>query len=220
MHKILSADWTRKDVAEENDNLNKSYFLNPNKEYKNYPSFYKIKDALKLILSLDNNNLSLMDIGCGSSWLAVYLKEEGLLDRIKYSGSDLSEHMITNSKINYPTGDFYVYDIISGPTDHKYDIVTEAAVVELVSDWEKAVKNILLSTNKWVILHRLYCTEENETRVEQVETYLNLPDIRIHVSLPELNKILSEHGFSIVNSDIYEKNDSYWMGTFVICKEQ
>lgn len=207
------ADWTLEKIAEENHNLNEGYFRTGS--YKKYPSFYKITDAFNFILENDSKRpLEMLDCGCGAGWTGVYLEKEGFLDRIKYSGCDLSKHMCAYALLNVPSGIFFEADITKNALN-KHDVVYEGAVLELVEDWKAAAINMARSSNKWLIFHRLYVEEEKETRVEQVKTYLGLPDIRTHISVPELKQILSQEGFEIVKTDIWGRNKNYVMGTYV-----
>ena len=88
----------------------------------------------------------------------------------------------------------------------------ESAVLELVSDWKLALQNMLLSSNKWFIAHRLFFTQ-GETKTELVETYRKIPDIRTYISLTEFQKILENYGFEMKNID---KWDGINMATFII----
>ena len=93
----------------------------------------------------------------------------------------------------------------------------ESAVLELVHDWEGVLETMIKISNMWLVFHRLFYTNE-KTKFEQVKTYLGIPDIRIHIGLNDLNKILEKQNFKIVKQDKWEINDDYNMGTFVAKK--
>jgi len=211
INNIDVVDWSLPVLAKEHDVLNKTY-SNKN-EFDKYESFFKLKEAIDYIKS-DDNPTTLLDVGCGAGWQAVYLNKKGLLNNLKYTGADLSNDMCILAKQNYKDGEYYSIDIIKEKIKEKYDIVMESAVLELVHDWEFALRNMMTASNKWLVFHRLFFTEK-EMKYEQTSTYLNLPDIRIHISLVKLNEILKEQNFKIVKSDKWIVSDAYNMGTFV-----
>lgn len=209
---MIKADWTCFEFAKANHELNESYFQT--NEHKKFPSYFKIKEALQWIISeeKDNSKLSMLDVGCGTGWQAEYFRLEGLFDKIEYTGSDISTHMCDFAKKNCSSGNFIVSDIIQ-EIPGIFDIVSEAALLELLDDWKKAVSNIIKCSNKWIIFHRLFFTE-GETYVEQVVTYNNAADLRYHISLKELGSFLNSNGFSIVKEDVWI-TEPYKMGTFI-----
>lgn len=211
MTEYKNANWCAKAIADANDNLNRKYFKT--KEYLILQPYQEINSAFKDILKQSKKRpLNVIDIGCGCGWQAVFFKEEGFMSDIKFSGADVSKHMCDRAKKNYPDGDFFVHNIVEKPLNKSYDIVFESATLELVSDWEAALKNMLKSSNEWFIAHRMWYTDSNNTKIEQVETYNRLPDIRIHISLREFKSIINSEGFSIVRESKWSK--SYKMGTF------
>jgi len=71
---------------------------------------YKIMlDIIKL--NEDNDQVSLLDFGCGASHLFEYIKDQKL-NQIKYSGLDISHSYIELSKSKYPENTYYDYDIM------------------------------------------------------------------------------------------------------------
>ena len=209
MNTFIPADWKLPELAFDNNNLNKSYFESG--AYKTNVAYYKLKGALEYILNNDSNNLSLLDVGCGSGWHGVYLKKENI--NISYNGTDLSQHMCDNAKENCPDSNFIVLDITTSVPKNKYDIVMESAVLELVSSWRLSMANMLLTANKWFVAHRLFFTNK-ETKTEYVETYRKIKDIRTHIGMNDFNDVLLECGFELVNKDVWETS-AYNMGTFI-----
>lgn len=206
------ADWTLEKFAVENHKLNKGYF--DTNKYKTLKPYIKLGEAFNYI----NENVNIIDIGCGTAWYGVYLQKEGYLKHSTYSGCDISPHMCKLSKENIPNANFFVFDIASSSLENKYDVVLDSAVIQIADqDWKKVLKNMLLSSSKWLILHRLFYTND-VTKIEQVKTYLKVPDIRIHVGLNELKKELDKYRFSIVYRDLWAIEKCYNQGTFVIKK--
>lgn len=211
---MKKADWTLKSIAEENHKLNSSYFETG--EFKKLKPFIKLGENIDFVVSQEPNALSMLDIGCGAGWYGVFLKHHGIFNRATYSGCDISEHMCSLAKNNLPECNFFVHNISDSPVNEKVDVVLESAVLELADlDWKKVLSNMLQSSNKWVVLHRLFYTED-KTRTEQVTTYLNLPDIRIHVGLKDLEAEASAQGFKIVHQDLWANEKTYKQGTFIL----
>jgi len=215
MSKLINADWTDERLAQENNKINEEYFKKG--IHKDYPAYFKLKEAVEWILQRDNKRpLKFLDYGCGTAWYGVYLKDEGLFEHIEYNGADLSKSMCDKAKTNLPQSNFIVADASEEHFDKEYDVVTEMAVLELVPKWEEAMKNILKSSGKWCVFHRMYFKSHGEETVkEQVNTYLKIPDIRIHISLDDFDYILSKNNFDLVRADRWEKNNLYKQGTFI-----
>lgn len=209
---VQGADWTQFELAYENNKLNKGYF--ETNEYKKYDSFSKIIESVNFILKQEEKKIELLDIGCGSGWQAVCFEKEGLTNVIKYFGLDLSIHMCNFAKENYPNGNFLVADIMTNDLGKQFDIVMESAVIELVPDWKKCVSGMIKHTKKWLIFHRMFFTD-NETVIEQSETYNHIPDMRRHIGLVDLSKELLKYNFLLVKKDEWNISQSYKMGTFI-----
>jgi ubiquinone/menaquinone biosynthesis C-methylase UbiE len=216
MEKIAMADWTLPEIAFENNELNKGYFETGT--YVEKPEYYKLKEAFEFILKEDSKRpMEVLDIGCGSGWHALYFDKEGIGKEIIFNGADLSQSMCENAKKNFSAGNFFVGNIEEGSLG-EYDIVFESAVIEILSDWKNGLSNMLQSSRKWFIAHRLFFVEEL-TKTTQVETYLQLPDIRHEVGMKEVNEILKKEGFEMVKKDVWQVG-SYNMGTFIMRRKQ
>lgn len=207
------ADWTSFEFAKANSDLNKSYF--DRGIYNTFPSYFKLKEAISFILEKEQGNLTLLDIGCGTGWQAEYLRREGLLERISYTGSDVSVHMCDLAKQNCPVANFMVSNIMT-ETLGPFDIVMEAGVIELFDDWAFFATNMMKCCKKWLVLHRLFFTEQ-DTYLEQTISYNDVPEIRMHVNVLELEDLLVKNGFAIVKNDIWHTG-SYNESTLVAYK--
>jgi len=214
---ITAVDWKLPILAKENDELNAQYFKT--EQYKTIEAYYKLKSAIDYILSnTKKKSMKLLDIGCGSGWHAVYLQKENLLHRINFFGNDISQAMCNNAKKNFPNGRFFVGDITQEHYNKEYDIVMESAVIELIHDWQQGTLNMLKSSQEWFIAHRLFFTDE-ETEIQQVKTYNNLPDIRFLVGMKEFEEILDKENFKIVFQDVWHTRP-YKMGIFVARRQK
>lgn len=71
---------------------------------------------LEVIRPLTNHSIELLDFGCGLSHLYDYIIRHNLIDKIKYSGLDISEKFIQVSKNKYPNINYYCQDILERQT--------------------------------------------------------------------------------------------------------
>jgi SAM-dependent methyltransferase len=207
---IKAADWRLSQIAEAHNELDKAYFASD--EYKNYESFYKLKEAIDWIMEQGKVS-SILDVGCGSGWHAVYLQKEGIVPPLSYTGFDLSPRMCELASQNFPDGEFCELDICKQSVSPIYDIVMESAVLELVHDWRAALSNMLKSCHMWFVSHRLF-VKEDKTFAEQVQTYHNIPDVRFHIGMDDFKEILEQENFELVRSDLW-RTGAYNMGTYV-----
>ena len=205
------ADWTLPEIAKANNDLNAGYFVTG--EYSKYPAYFKLKEAIEYILKQDASS-TILDVGCGSGWQAEYLKREGLLSKINYTGLDISEHMCNNAKKNCPYANFIHSNIVTDMINEKYDIVYEAAVLEIISDWKSALIKMMNISNKWIILHRMFFVDD-KTITEQVTTYHEIPDIRHHIGINDLNSLIFQYNFILDKKDIWHISN-FNMGTFIL----
>ena len=58
-----------------------------------------------------NTTVSLLDFGCGAAHIIPFIEQNGL-DKIRYSGLDVSDKFIELCKEKYPDKDFYCLDIL------------------------------------------------------------------------------------------------------------
>jgi SAM-dependent methyltransferase len=72
---------------------------------------------LQVIKPIVATKTYLLDFGCGASHLYEYINRNNLLDRIDYSGLDLSEKFISLSKLKFPNINYYCQDILEKHTN-------------------------------------------------------------------------------------------------------
>lgn len=79
-----------------------------------WPNWDDLNTRFKVLTGLipDKGNYSILDFGCGSGFMIDFLKENGLINRVKYKGVDISQKFITIAKQNHPTFDFECIDIL------------------------------------------------------------------------------------------------------------
>lgn len=82
-----------------------------------WPKLEDVNTRYKVMLDLlwfnenSNNNISLLDFGCGTAHLFEYIKEKKY-DNIEYSGLDISQKFYTVAQKKFPDNAFYCMDIL------------------------------------------------------------------------------------------------------------
>lgn len=79
-----------------------------------WPNIADAKKRYSVMLDVvrdDNEDITLLDFGCGASHLYEFIKENNLA-QIDYSGLDISEKFIDLSKDKFPDLKFYCIDIL------------------------------------------------------------------------------------------------------------
>jgi len=77
--------------------------------------------VLSEIIDFSENNVSVLDFGCGLSHFYEYLIKEKLLHKIDYLGLDISERYIKRSIEKYPKNKYYCKDILKEDFDFDFD---------------------------------------------------------------------------------------------------
>ncbi len=84
---------------------------------------------------LNENNIKILDLGCGSSIICDFLP-----DSVEYVGVDISEKYVKYSKKKYPKYKFICSNICEKiPLDDKFDVIFSEGVMASLSD-EKLLK--------------------------------------------------------------------------------
>jgi SAM-dependent methyltransferase len=60
------------------------------------------------------DSVSVLDFGCGASHFREYIEHQGLGDRIRYSGLDLSPKFLELSRRKFPKLDYYDVNLLEG----------------------------------------------------------------------------------------------------------
>jgi len=209
MKDLKIADWSTKEIADANYEINLDYFKKGT--HRQYESFFKLKEAFEFVLGLiETRPLLVLEIGCGAGWQIKYLLEEGIAQHFFYEAMDISQHMIDYATKNFPNGTYSVGDIVSQQPEKNFNVVYEAATVQLLSDWRRALQNMMKCATDFVILHRVFYTTK-PSFIEQVVTYHNIPDCRHWINLDELSDIFNQGNFELIKSDLWRPD----LGTFI-----
>jgi hypothetical protein len=73
-------------------------------------------DVIRPARHPSGDRVHLLDFGCGASHLYEFIKREQL-QRIEYSGLDISERFIDLSRRKFPENDYWCIDILTAPQD-------------------------------------------------------------------------------------------------------
>jgi len=111
---------------------------------------------LQVIKPIMSGKTYLLDFGCGASHLYEYLLRNHLLDKIDYSGLDLSEKFISLSKSKFPDINFYCQDILDGHSNlPEFDYIImngvftekcDLSFLEMLSYFKKTLARVFTKT--------------------------------------------------------------------------
>ena len=102
-------------------------------------SFYYVHWTQILKFLKNQQNLSILEIGCGTGQLAHYLSDEGFKN---YRGFDFSAIAIEFANRTV-SSDFFVGDALDAKNyHHKYDVVICTEVLEHIKDDKQVLRNI------------------------------------------------------------------------------
>jgi hypothetical protein len=83
------------------------------------PNPQRIDIRSRIMLDMIRNDsspvMTLLDFGCGSSYLYKYIRDRDL-SRIQYSGLDISPKFIALSKQKFPNVTYYCMDVLENPS--------------------------------------------------------------------------------------------------------
>jgi SAM-dependent methyltransferase len=87
-----------------------------------WPNAYDLAKRFEVLLSTINfnhysssNRLKLLDFGCGPGFLLDFLAQKGLLDRVDYTGVDVTETTMMHGRITWPKHRFELRDVRDQP---------------------------------------------------------------------------------------------------------
>lgn len=103
-------------------------------------------DRLISQLKLDNEQITIHEIGCGLCDLYKYMLDKEL--QVKYSGTDIVKKMKSLAKHKYPEVDYFIRDILSTKTNDKYDYVVLSGTFNLPgkvskNDWSLFTRDMI-----------------------------------------------------------------------------
>ena len=132
-----------------------------------------VANELNLLATGRENQLKVLDVGCGNGALARMLNK----DNIMYVGSDISSVAIAEAKINVPWATFFQSDIdepIQSSQYDSYDVIVFCEVLIYV-DYEKVLSSYSQLLNKdGLFIISLYDVWRTKIILRKIRKELNL----------------------------------------------
>lgn len=192
------ASWLLPEVASEHDDMNRKYFEDGT--VGTYPYFYMLRDVIKTIIDTDGKPLSCLDVGCGAGWQAKYLETVGLTGQkgLLYEGLDISPHMCALAQKNFPSGKFYVGDVLEFTPNRTWALMMACGSMEHFTDWKEFLTKMTTFSSKWVVLHKVFFTDNNApTWIFKRAMYQGIEEVRVVMNYCEFTTTMNALGFSI-----------------------
>lgn len=207
-------DWREPWVAQEHDKLNRPLFEEGDPSSTLYFSVLTdmVFEAGKQgILDSDEGWRNMLDVGCGAGWQRIHLGREGLMERMAYTGIDLSEHMVELARLNlaaqpadrrlsncdtgepdvFETADLMQYQPARAPC-----FVMTCGVIELFEDWKAFVRRLASFGAKGILLHKIFF-DKRRTYQEVVWSYGGKREARTFILRKEFDEFVEELGYDI-----------------------
>ena len=110
--------------------------LYPSEAWALYPTLAKCKNVL--------------DLGCGNGAMSSIAKK--ISPKIKYTGVDHQDRMISAAKKEFPYATFYSDDLLNFlKTSKKFDCVMSWSVIKSFRNWRKLIEFMIQTSNKYII---------------------------------------------------------------------
>ena len=155
--------------------LVKTFFANGGWDFllKGHENIALVANELNLLATGRENQLKVLDVGCGNGALARMLNK----DNIMYVGSDISSVAIAEAKINVPWATFFQSDIdepIQSSQYDSYDVIVFCEVLIYV-DYEKVLSSYSQLLNKdGLFIISLYDVWRTKIILRKIRKELNL----------------------------------------------
>jgi SAM-dependent methyltransferase len=139
---------------------------------------------------------SFLDFGCGVGHYSVLL-DRYFPDRFVYTGCDYAAEMVNVARDRHPEKTFVVNDLFDNHLDlDEFDVVFAGALIDVLSDYERALHILLGSGARYVVLHRQQMVD-GPSRVEEAAGYQGQTTYRSFLSRSDLEQIAGAHGREI-----------------------
>ena len=130
-------------------------------------------------------NLSILDLGCGTGWLSKILSKYGTVDGVDFAAGLIS---IANEKYD-EYGQFHVADPSSptfGLKSNNYDLIVATEVIEHVENHNAFIEqlNLFIKPRGWLILttenkaYYEHTMNDPSTKVQPIENWLSIAELR------------------------------------------
>lgn len=163
------------------------------------PMFAKVAPmaaAVKILKKISLKNPRLLEIGCSTGYYNEVFKKAGI--KVKYEGCDYSETFIAKARTVYPMIKFKVCDAVKLVyKDCEFDIVFSAGCLLHIISYEKAIKEAVRVSRKYVIFHRTPIIHIVDTVFTKKIGY-NLSMLEIVFNEEKLINLFYKHGLIII----------------------
>jgi len=124
------------------------FYLNEKQSDNPKKSFQFITNEIKHNFDVQNNNLSLLDIGCATGEFIKYVSS--IFSNMNFEGIDINQKLIDKAKTLNSTSKFHVGDVNNSDFSlpKKYDIITATGVLQIFDDIDYFFKNMISLVKK------------------------------------------------------------------------
>ncbi|MBU0587291.1 MAG: class I SAM-dependent methyltransferase [Gammaproteobacteria bacterium] len=136
--------------------------------------------------------LAVNDIGCNVGHFCRVL--DGLDAKVHYRGYDISETYLSIARAKYPSRQFTFLNIENDEPKDRADISIISATLEHIEGWEAALRNILLSSMRCVLLRSFFGFEAASDLYKKVDA--SRPYLIRQFSFGEIAEFARGLGFS------------------------
>jgi len=112
-------------------------------------------DIIREYFPITDSQLSINDIGCNVGHFCRVILD----NPVAYNGFDISETYLNIARRSHPQHKFTNIDIANEKPETNADISIMSATLEHITKWEEALKNVLYSTTKLVLLRTFFDNE-------------------------------------------------------------
>jgi SAM-dependent methyltransferase len=149
------------------------------------------------------NPARLLDFGCGAGHYSELL-ERNYPARFDYTGCDFSEEMVETAQGLWPSRKFVVNDVFDNHLDlSSFDVICASALVDVLSNYERALDVLLGSRASYVVLHRQRVTD-GSARSERTSGYKGQKTFASYIPLDTLEEIAARHSRRIAHTFLVE----------------
>lgn len=186
--------------------------------YWSKEGFQELIKITSQILSKENTNQTVLDVGCGPGNYCKLLSESGF----KVTGIDYSQEMINRAKLNAPKAKLLIGDGYNlGFNNKSFDIVLSIGVLTCVSEYKKFVEEMKRVAKKTIIISTLL----RNRKVEDVQEFIKRklkndpwPTIDYHPS--ELLELFDEEEYDVEIITHHDTNEIISDGFFLIARKR
>lgn len=181
-------------------------------QYSDFAFQNILQYELNRFISLIPKKAKVLDLACGPGRDVQYFMDEGF----EVIGIDASENIIKEAKKNVPEGNFKVMrmESLEFPKDN-FDAVWALDAISYIERNE--LKKLLATLNKILKQEGIIFISAREGEGEKIIEYEKLGKSQIKINFfrqQELEKLLTENSFEILNSYTQEGEDFTWINIY------